>query len=63
MSLCLSVCMEYRLPSLLLETLTNTNSELVATIERLEEEKDEEIQRVQELMMESAKIQLANEKL
>jgi len=55
--------MEYRLPSLLLETLTNTNSELVATIERLEEEKDEEIQRVQELMMESAKIQLANEKL
>ena len=35
----------------------------MATIERLEEEKDEEIQRVQELMMESAKIQLAKERM
>ncbi|XP_065919238.1 girdin-like isoform X2 [Dysidea avara] len=46
-----------------LKILTNTNAELMATIERLEEEKDEEIQRVQELMMESAKIQLAKERI
>ena len=45
------------------DTLESTNAELIATIERLEEERDDEIQRVQELMMEAAQLQMGKEKL
>ena len=47
----------------LLDTLQSTNAELTVTIERLEEERDDEIQRVQELMMESTQLQISKEKL
>ena len=45
------------------DTLESMNAELIATIERLEEERDDEIQRVQELMMEAAQLQMGKEKL
>ena len=45
------------------DTLENTNAQLSATIETLEAERDDEIERVQELMLESTQLQFSKEKL
>ena len=45
------------------DILENTNAQLSVTIETLEAERDDEIERVQELMLESTQLQFSKEKL